>query len=211
VIRLVFREKPAAADWRQLGWVPEHENWRAKRHQIATKLLIDHRTFVDDDQLCLRDRALAVKRKGRRNGGLAGGLVLHCLLASRAIDQRMEGPGIIRALGAENLGCLPSERCELDRAVDMFRKVTGERGLSRAGIAEQSENWLATFLQPAINCLERRILLRRKLHMVSVGDSARGNKAPVPSRVSWPHLGSLYSRVRSSVVDQARRIHPTGC
>src|SRR5690606_13074034 len=85
VIRLVFREKPAAADWRQLGWVPEHENWRAKRHQIATKLLIDHRTFVDDDQLCLRDRALAVKRKGRNNGGLDVGLVLRCLIASKAM------------------------------------------------------------------------------------------------------------------------------
>ena len=61
--------------------IAQHQDRRAETQQIAAKLLVDHRAFVDDDEFGARHRALPVERKGRRHRGLAGHLVGHRLLA----------------------------------------------------------------------------------------------------------------------------------
>ena len=135
-----------------------------KRHQVATKLFVDHRAFVDDDQLGARHRALPVQRKGRRYRRLAGRLVGDLLLAARPIDQRMDRAGIDRALRAQHLRRLAGEGGELHLPVDMFGEIARQRRLAGAGIAEQAEDLRPARLQPARHRLQRFILLRGEFH-----------------------------------------------
>ncbi len=97
IIRLLIGEETAARDRRQLTGVAEHEDRRAEAHQVLAKRFIDHRTFVDDDQRRLGDRALPVDGEHRRDRRFAGLLVLDGLLTARTIDQRMDRLGVAGA------------------------------------------------------------------------------------------------------------------
>ena len=90
-IRLVLGEEAAAGDRWQLAGIAQHQNRCAEGQQVAAERLVNHRTFVDDDQLCFRNRRTAVERKGRRDALVAGFLILDLLLSTRPVDQRMDG------------------------------------------------------------------------------------------------------------------------
>ena len=163
-VGLVLGEEAAARDRRQLRGIAEHQDRRAERLQVAAELLVDHRAFVDDDELGARHRALAVERKGRRHRGLAGRLVGHRLLAARPVDQRMDGARIGGALRAQHLRGLAGEGGELHLPVDMLGEIARQRRLAGAGIAEQAEHLRPPGLQPSRDGLQRVVLLRREFH-----------------------------------------------
>ena len=149
-------EKAAALDRRQLRRIAEHQHRHAERHQVAAKLGVDHRAFVDDDQLRLRGRRLVPQFEIR-----------HLLAAlARPVDQAMDRARAGAALAAHHHRGLAGEGGEMHLAVDALGDVAGERGLAGAGIAEQPE-YLARaarglFYQPIGNRLERGILMRRE-------------------------------------------------
>jgi hypothetical protein len=176
--------------------IAEHEDRRAEAHQVAAELLVDHRAFVDDHQRGLGDRALPVEREGRVDRGLARGLVLHRLLAARAVDQRMDGAGVGRPLRAQHLRRLAGEGGELHLSVDVLGEVARQRRLAGAGIAEQAKERRAPFLQPAGDGLQRLVLLRGKLHGRSVRDSPDGSK---PEKKQGPPCTSRRSLPQSAV------------
>ncbi len=125
-----------------------------------------------------RHRALPVEREGRIDRRLAGRLVLHRLLAARAVDQRMDGARVGGALGAQHLRGLAGEGGELNLPVDMLGEIARKRRLARAGIAEQAENLGTAGLQPSRHRLQRVVLLRREFHGPDWQDSGfRGKDA----------------------------------
>ena len=148
-IGLVLGEEAPARDRRQLRRIAKHEDRCAEAHQVAAKLLIDHRAFVDDDQLRARDRALPVEREGRRDRGLAGHLVFDRFLAPRPVDQRVDGARVDRPLGAQHLRGLAGEGSELHLPVDMLGEIARQRRLAGAGIAEKAQYLRPAVLQPA--------------------------------------------------------------
>src|SRR5690606_38452443 len=93
----------------------------------------------------------------------------------------MDGSGVDRALRAQDLRRLARECRELDLTIHMLGKVPGQRGLARTGIAEQAEDLRPACLQPAVDGLERRILLRRKFHGGDRQDSLVKDKAAWPA------------------------------
>src|SRR5690606_8153325 len=99
-------------------------------------------------------------REGRVDRGLAGGFVLDRLLAARAIDQRVNGSGVGRALGAQHLRGLAGEGRELNLTVDMLGEIARQRRLAGAGITEKPKERLLPLLQPAGHGAERLVLLR---------------------------------------------------
>ena len=125
-----FGEEAAALDRRQLRGIAEHQQRHAERHQVAPELGIDHRAFVDDDQLGLGGGRVVQELEGRR------------LLAAlaRPVDQAVDGGGAVAALAAHHAGGLAGEGREQNLAVDALGDVLGERGLAGAGIAEQAED-----------------------------------------------------------------------
>ena len=129
-VGLGLGEKAAALDRRQLRRIAEHQQRHAERQQIAAEFGVDHRAFVDDDQLGLGGRRLVPQIEVR-----------HFLAAlARAVDQAVDGGGAAAALAAHHRGRLAGEGGELDLAVDVLGDVAGERGLAGAGIAEQAEH-----------------------------------------------------------------------
>ncbi|MOA16054.1 hypothetical protein D3C78_1362480 [compost metagenome] len=160
IIRLLLGKEAAARNRRQLPGIAEHEDRRAEAHQVLAELLVHHRTFIDDDERRLGERALAVDGEHRRNRGLAGLLVFHGLFAARAVDQRMDGAGIGCTTRTQHLRRLTGEGRKQHLAINIFSEMFGKRRLARSGITEQPENRCAAFLQPAGNSLERFVLLR---------------------------------------------------
>ena len=57
-VGLGLGEKAAALDRRQLRRIAQHQQRHAERQQVAAELGVDHRAFVDDDQLGLGGRRL---------------------------------------------------------------------------------------------------------------------------------------------------------
>jgi hypothetical protein len=55
-VGLGLGEEAAALDRRQLRRIAQHQHRHAERHQVAPQLGVDHRAFVDHDQLGLRGR-----------------------------------------------------------------------------------------------------------------------------------------------------------
>ena len=157
-VGLGLGEKAAALDRRQLRRVAEHQQRHAERQQVAAELGIDHRAFVDDDQL-----------------GLGGGRLVpqieagHFLAAlARAVDQAVDGGGALAALAAHHRGRLAGEGGELHLAVGVLGEVAGERGLAGAGIAEQAEDLrravrAGLVLEPGGDGIEGGVLMRGKL------------------------------------------------
>jgi hypothetical protein len=123
-------EKAATLDRRQLRGVAEHQQRHAERHQIARKLGINHRAFVDDDEPRLGSGRLVPQFEARR------------LLAAfaRPVDQAVDGAGAEATLAAHDARRLAGEGREQDLAVDALGEVLGERRLARSGIAEQAKD-----------------------------------------------------------------------
>ena len=123
-------KNPRAIDRRQLRRIAEHEQRHVERHQIAAELGIDHRAFVDHDQLRLRGRRIVPE------------IELRNLLAAlpRPVDQAVNGRGAVAAFVAHHLRRLAGEGGKQHLAVDAFGDMLGERGLACAGIAEQPED-----------------------------------------------------------------------
>ena len=157
-VGLGLGEKAAALDRRQLRRVAEHQHRHAERQQVAAELGVDHRAFVDDDQLGLGG--------GRLVPQIEGGDFLAAL--ARPVDQRMDGGGALAAFAAHHRGRLAGEGGELHLAVGVLGEVAGERGLAGAGIAEQAEHlWRAVGarlgLEPLGDGFERIVLVRGEL------------------------------------------------
>ena len=158
-VRLGLGEKAAALDRRQLRRVAQHQERHAERQQVAAQFGIDHRAFVDDDQL------------GLGSGRLVPQIEVRHLLATlaRAVNERMDGGGAVAALAA-HYGCrLAGEGGELHLAVDMLGEMAGERGLAGAGIAKQAEHLARVavrtrlILQPGGDRLQRGVLMGGEL------------------------------------------------
>ena len=156
-VGLAIGEEAAALDRRQLRGVAEHEQRTIERHQVAPEFRIHHRTFVDHDQLGLRSRRIVPQLKARLfDTGFA-----------RAVDQRVDGGGVVATLVAHHQRRLAGEGRKLYLAIDAVCDVTRQRGLAGSGIAEQPEHgWGAVLaglgLEPFGNGLQRGILMRRK-------------------------------------------------
>ena len=156
-VGLAVGEEAAALDRRQLRGIAEHQQRTVERHQVAAEFGIDHRTFVDHDQFCLRGRRVVPEFKTRL---LDAGF-------PRAIDQRVDGGGVVATLVAHHQRRLAGEGREFHLAIDAVGDVPRQRGLAGAGIAEQAEDGRRAVLaglglQPVGNGLQRGILMRRK-------------------------------------------------
>ena len=110
--------------------IAQHQDRHAERQQVAAEFGVDHRAFVDDDQLGLGGRRLVPQ--------VEGGDFLAAL--ARPVDQAVYGGGALAAFAAHHGGRLAGESGELDLAVGMFGQMAGERGLAGAGIAKQAEH-----------------------------------------------------------------------
>ena len=163
------REEARALDRRQLRGIAEHQKRTFERQQVAAHLGVDHRAFVDHDQLRLRGRRVVPQFEAR---------LLDAALA-RAIDQRVDGGGAVAALVAHHQRRLAGEGRELHAAVDAVGDVPRQRGLAGAGIAEQAEHRRRAVLaglglEPIGHGFQRRILVRREGgHEVS-GNATQG-------------------------------------
>ena len=149
----------AALDRWQLGRIAQHQNRRAEGEQVLAEFLVDHGAFVDHDQAGGRRRTVALDGELR-----AGVLVIIVRLflflgGAGAVDQRVDGAGILAALLAQDMGGLAGEGAETDIAVNAFGQMPRERGLARAGIAEQTEHLTVAALQPVGGLLQGVILL----------------------------------------------------
>ncbi len=123
-------EKAATLDGRQLRGVAEYQQRHLEGQQIAREIGVDHRAFVDDDELGLGGGGLVPELEARR-----------LLLAlARLVDQAVDGRGAMATLRAHHAGGLAGEGGEQHLAVDTLGDVLGERGLAGAGIAEQTED-----------------------------------------------------------------------
>ena len=112
-VRLGLGEEAAALDRRQLRRIAQHQERHAERQQVAAQLGIDHRAFVDDDQLGLGGGRLVPQVEVR-----------HFLAAlSRAVDQAVDGGGAVAALAAHHARRLAGEGGELHLAVDMLGEM----------------------------------------------------------------------------------------
>ena len=91
------------------------------------------------------------------------GLLL-VLIGARPIDQAVDRAGTFAALGTQDVRRLTREGGEGDIAVDIFRDMTRQRRLARAGIAEQPEDGTIPSPQPFGYGGERIFLLGRPAH-----------------------------------------------
>jgi hypothetical protein len=152
----VLVKKPAP--WIGGSCAGSHQQRAVERHQVAAQFRIDHRAFVDHDQLGLGGRRVVPQLKTR------------LLLAgfTGAVDQRVDGGGLVATLVAHDEGRLAGEGGEFHLAVDALGDVPRQGGLAGAGKAEQAENRrravTAGFgFQPIANGLERGILMRGEI------------------------------------------------
>ena len=152
--------------------VAEHQQRTVERHQVAAQLRIHHRTFVDHDQFGFRGGSIVPQFEARLlDAGFA-----------RAVDQRVDGGGVVATLVAHHQRRLAGEGGILHLAIDAFGDVPRQRGLAGAGIAEQAEDGRRAVpaglgLQPVGNGLQRGILMRRERgHGVQMGRKERGGR-----------------------------------
>src|ERR1700712_755792 len=130
---------------------------------------------------------------------------------ARAVDQRVNGRGVVAAFVAHHQRRLAGEGREFDLAIDAVRNMPRQRGLAGSGIAEQPEYRrrpvLARFgLEPARHGVERGFLVRGKDgHGISAGDGrawrddsqvtkltihAPGASASRETELAWAGLGA---------------------
>ena len=195
-------EEAAALDRRQLRGIAEHQQRAIERHQIAAELGIHHRAFVDHDQFCFRGRRVVPQFKARLlDAGFA-----------RAIDQRMDGGGVVAALVAHHQRRLAGEGGELHLAVDALGDMPRQRGLAGSGIAEQTEDRRRAVpaglcLHPVGNGLQRGILMRCKNgHGVSAEDVSG---PPMRPRLILPKLmiQAVSASRRGPIASRERRAY----
>ena len=137
-VRLCLGEIAATLDRRQLRRIAEHQHLLAEGEQVAAEFLVDHGTFVDDDQLGAHRVALVVEDEGRL-------LAVNLL---RTIDQAVDGARILAATRAHDERGLAGIGGENNRSVEMFGEMARQGRLARAREAEQAKHlWLAA-LQP---------------------------------------------------------------
>ena len=154
-IGLRLGEEAAALDRGKLGRIAQNQNLLAERQQVAAELLVDHGTFVDDDQAGGGGRRVLVQFEGRLFG-------FHLLWP---VDHGMDGAGVRAAPGAHDQRRLSGEGAESGLAVDAFGEMTGERRLARAGIAEEAEDLRRLALgKPRRDGFERAVLFGRPVH-----------------------------------------------
>ena len=165
-VRRVLGEVAGALHGRELGRVAEDEDRRAEAEEVAAEILVDHRAFVDHDQLRLGGGALAVDDEARP--GLA--------LPARAVDQAVDRRGLGAALLAQDEGGLAREGREQDVAVDRLGDVAGERRLAGAGIAEQAEDRPVRLFEPAGDGPHGAVLLGRPAHGWGIGRGIGGRR-----------------------------------
>ena len=174
-VRLGLGEEAAALDRRQLRRIAQHQHRHAERQEVAAELGVDHRAFVDDDQLGLGRRRLIPQVEARD----------FLAALARAVDQAVDGGGAAAALAAHHRGRLAGEGGELHLAVGLVGQMLGERGLAGAGIAEQAEDLVAAVrarlgFEPIGHGFERLILdggeLRHGGKPIKHGGGKRKNK-----------------------------------
>jgi hypothetical protein len=88
-VGFVLGEEAAARNRRQLTRIAKHQDRRAEAHQVAAERLVDHRTFVDDDELPGRC-ALPVEREQRRDIEVLPVSSSETSPRPRPVDQRMD-------------------------------------------------------------------------------------------------------------------------
>ena len=84
-------KKPPPAIGGSCAGIAEHQHRAVEGQQVAAELLVDHRAFVDDDQLRLATPAR--RRTARSSAVSVAGF-------ARPVDQRVDGAGVVAALGA---------------------------------------------------------------------------------------------------------------
>jgi hypothetical protein len=140
----------------KLRRVAEDEHRYAERHQVAPKLGVDHRAFVDHDQRGLGDGRVVPKMEVRR----------FLAALARLVDEAVDRGCAVGAFGAHHQRGLAGEGRELHLAIDAGRDVLGERGLAGARIAEQAEKLRRALarplLEPGRDGLQRGILMGRE-------------------------------------------------
>ena len=102
-------EEARAMNGWQLGGVAEHQDRFAERQQILAQSFIDHRAFVDDEQLGLGERRAVGQFELRAVFGFGAG-----------IDQRVQGGCVLAAFGAHDVRGLAGEGSEDDAAVNVL-------------------------------------------------------------------------------------------
>ena len=158
-VRRGVGEKAAAAHGGQLRRIAEHKDRLAKRQKIAAERLVDHRAFVDDDELGAGDGALFVQHKHRLLG----------LGVARPVDQAVDGARALAAFRAQHQRRLAGVGGKAHLAVGVFGELSRERRLAGAGVAEQPEDLRLAALQPGGDGLEGVLLLRRPVQGVASG------------------------------------------
>jgi hypothetical protein len=153
-VGLAFREESAALHRRQLRRIAEHENRLPEGQEIAPQLLVHHGAFVDDDEVGLGGRTLAVEHELRA--------VL--IRLPRAVDHRVNRRGIGAAFGAQHERGLARVGTEGHIAIHVLGDVLGEGRLARTGIAEETEHRMIPAAEPVGDGFEGSILLRRPGH-----------------------------------------------
>jgi len=144
-------EKAATAHGGQLCGVAQHQHRLAKGEEVAAKVGIDHRTFVNDDKIGFGGGGLFIEHKIRFFGvGVA-----------RGINHRMDGARIGAALVFQHQGRLAGEGTKDDIAIEISGNMLGQCGFARASIAKQPEHRRILAVKPAGYSLQRRILLGR--------------------------------------------------
>ena len=181
-VRLRFGEEAAAGDRRKLRGIAEHQHRHAERHQVAPQLRIDHRAFVDHDQLGLGGGRVLPQLEGR---GFLPAL-------ARAIDQRVDRRRAPAALAAHHQRGFAGEGRILHLAVDVRRQMARECRLAGARIAEQPEKLrraglAGPVLQPARDGVERGVLMGGEFgHEIRDGGERRLVATRRILKQAWP-------------------------
>ena len=187
-VRLDLGEEAAALHRRKLRGIAQHQERHAERHQVAPELGVDHRAFVDHDQLRLRGRRVVPQFERR---GLLAAL-------ARAIDQAVDRARAAAALAAHHQRGLAGEGRVLHLALDMRREMARERGLAGARIAEQAEQlrrpgFAGPRLEPAGDRLEGRVLMGREFgHGIREGGLATRFAARLRNNIANRRRGNRY-------------------
>ena len=162
-------KKPPPCDRRKLRRIAEHQHRHAERHQVAPQLRIDHRAFVDHDQL--RPSRPARRPTVRRSASPR---------RSRARDRSDCGSWRRHAqpLARITSAALPVKAANFTSPSILRRQMPRERGLAGARIAEQAEQrrraaLAGLVLEPAGDRLERGVLMGREFgHEIQIGARA---------------------------------------
>ena len=129
IVGLVGGEEAGALHRRQLERIAQHQHLGAEAQQVLAQLLIDHRDFVDDDEIGIGGRRFIVEHEAR----------LALLLADQRIDQRWMVWAPLQPRLRMTSAALPVKAAYLTDLTSCAR-CTRQRRLAGAGPAEQAEH-----------------------------------------------------------------------